>query len=377
MKSLENWMRRRLLFLFSLFAAAWGLAAAPLTAQAVDEMDRPAVDALSPTKAVYLDVTMAGSRIVAVGERGLIICSDDHGRTWRQASVPTSVSLTRVRFATPVAGWAVGHSGVVLHTVDGGQTWSRQLDGRSAAQLAVDAAQADAQRADPGNAEAQRALTDAQRLVSDGPDKPFLNLLFKDDKTGYVVGAYGLIFKTEDGGTTWKSWMGHVDNPRGMHIYSIAEQGDTMYMAGEQGLFLRSTDHGNKFMRVETPYKGTYFTLTLLPAGEIILGGMKGNAYRSTDQGRSFTKVDVPIPVSLSAAAVMSDGTLVFANQAGMLLASQDKGVSLRPLPSGTLPPIAGVADEGHGVLLTVGYGGVIPVPVGTMTSSSQSGGAK
>jgi photosystem II stability/assembly factor-like uncharacterized protein len=213
--------------------------------------------------------------------------------------------------------------------------------------------------------------------VSDGPDKPFLNLLFENDKTGYVVGAYGLIFKTEDGGATWKSWMGHVDNPRGMHIYGIAEQGNTMYMAGEQGLFLRSTDHGNKFTRVETPYKGTYFTLTLLPTGEIVLGGMKGNAYRSTDQGRSFTKVDVPIPVSLSAAAVMSDGTVVFANQAGMLLASQDKGVSLRPLPSGRLPPIAGLGDEGHGVLLTVGYGGVIPVPVGTMTASSQSGGAK
>ncbi len=370
-------MRTKLLLLFSFLAAAGCALPVPLSAQIVDALDRPAVASQSGEHAVLLDVTTAGSRVVAVGERGLIVYSDDQGRNWRQASVPTSVSLTRVRFASRSAGWAVGHSGVVLHTSDGGQTWTRQLDGRTAAQLAVDAAQADAQRAGPGNAEAQRALTDAQRLVTDGPDKPFLNLLFEDDKTGYVVGAYGLIFKTEDGGATWKSWMGHVDNPRGMHIYGIAELGNTMYMAGEQGLFLRSTDHGNKFTRVETPYKGTYFTLTLLPAGEIILGGMKGNAYRSTDQGRNFTKVDVPIPVSLSAATVMSDGTVIFANQAGMLLASQDKGVSLRPVPSVSLPPIAGVADEGHGILLTVGYGGVIPVPLGTMTAGSQSGGAK
>jgi photosystem II stability/assembly factor-like uncharacterized protein len=363
--------------LLSFLATFCWLGVMSLSAQTVDALDRPAVASQSGEHAVLLDVTMAGGRVVAVGERGLIEYSDDKGQTWRQASVPTSVSLTRVRFATPLAGWAVGHSGVVLYTVDGGQTWSRQLDGRTAAQLAVDAAQADAQHAGPGNAEAQRGLTDAQRLVSDGPDKPFLNLLFENDKTGYVVGAYGLIFKTDDGGATWKSWMGHADNPRGMHIYGIAERGNMMYMAGEQGLVLRSTDHGNKFTRVETPYKGTYFTLTLLPTGEIILGGMKGNAYRSTDQGRSFTKVNVPIPVSLSAAAVMSDGTLVFANQAGMLLASQDKGVSLRPLPSGSLPPIAGLADEGHGVLLTVGYGGVIPVPVGSVTASSQSGGAK
>ena len=368
-------MRKSRLLLFSFFAAATFMASVSLHAQAVDALDRPAVATQSGEHATLLDVTMAGSRVVAVGERGVIVYSDDQGHSWRQGSVPTSVSLTQVRFATPSVGWAVGHSGVVLHTADGGKTWTRQLDGRTAAQLALDAAQADAQHA--SNAETQRALADAQRLVSDGPDKPFLNLLFESDKTGYVVGAYGLIFKTEDGGTTWKSWMGHVDNPRGMHIYGIAEQGDTMYLAGEQGLFLKSTDHGNKFTHVDTPYKGTFFTLTLLPSGEIVLGGMKGNAYRSTDQGRSFKKVDVPVPVSFSAATVMSDGTLILANQGGMLLASQDKGASIKPLSSVTLPPIAGVADEGHGVLLTVGYGGVIPVPVGTNMAGSQSGGAK
>lgn len=363
--------------MFALFAGMSGLSATALVAQTVDEMDRPAVVALAPTKAVYLDVTMAGGRIVAVGERGLIIYSVDHGRAWRQATVPTSVSLTRVRFANPSSGWAVGHSGVVLHTADGGQTWTRQLDGRTAAQLALAEAEADAEHEGAGNAEAQHDLANAQQLVSDGPDKPFLDLLVESEKTVWIVGAYGLIFRTDNGGASWKSWIDHVDNPRGMHIYGIAEQGDTMYLAGEQGLFLRSTDHGNKFTRIETPYKGTYFTLTLLPAGEILLGGMKGNAYRSTDQGKSFTKVEVPVPVSFSAATVMSDGTIVFANQAGMLLASQDKGVSMRPLRSASLPPIAGVADEGHGVLLTVGYGGVIPVHVATMTELSQSGGLK
>ena len=351
-------MRRRLLFLFFFFAAAWGLAAAPLAAQTVDELVRPAVVALSPTEAVYLDVTMAGSRIVAVGEQGLIIYSDDRGRTWRQAKVPTSVSLTKVQFATPDCGWAVGHSGVVLHTADRGQTWTRQLDGRTAAQLALDEAQAEAEHAGQGNANVQRDLANARQLVSDGLADPFLNLLIENDKTVWIVGAYGLIFKTEDGGATWKSWIDHVDNPRGMHIYGIAEQSNMMYLAGEQGLFLRSTDHGNKFTRVETPYKGTYFTLSLLPTGEIVLGGMRGNAYRSTDQGRSFTKVQVPVPVSFSAAVVMADGTPFFANQAGMLLVSQDKGVSMRPLPAGNLPPIAGMTEIGNGMLMTVGYGG-------------------
>ena len=369
-------MRRNVLLFLSSFAVLACLVPT-LHAQTIDALDRPALATNAGEHAVLLDVTMAGNRVVAVGERGLVVYSDDLGRTWRQASVPTSVSFTRVRFATPLAGWAVGHSGVVLHTSDGGRTWTRQLDGRTAAQLAVDAAQTEAQHAGPKNAEAQRALTDAQRLVNDGPDKPFLNLLFEDDKTGYVVGAYGLIFRTEDGGATWESWMSHVDNPRGLHIYGIAEQGNTIYLAGEQGQFLRSTDHGNKFTRVETPYKGTYFTLNLLSTGEVILGGMKGNAFRSADQGGTFTKVDVPVPVSFSSGVVLSDGTLIFANQAGMLLASQDKGASLRPLPAATLPPIAGMADVGKGLVMTVGYGGAIPVPVAAMTAAIRSGGSK
>jgi len=59
----------------------------------------------------------------------VVILSDDDGATWHQAKVPVSVTLTAVSFGTPAKGWAVGHSGIVLHTEDGGETWVKQLDG--------------------------------------------------------------------------------------------------------------------------------------------------------------------------------------------------------------------------------------------------------
>ncbi len=214
--------------------------------------------------------------------------------------------------------------------------------------------------------------------MKDGADKPFLDLLIENDKTVWIVGAYGLIFKTENGGAKWESWIDHVDNPRGLILYAIAEQGDTMYLTGEQGLFLRSTNHGEKFSIVETPYKGTYFTLSLLPTGEIVLGGMRGNAYRSADQGRSFTKVEVPVPVSFSAAVVMADSTTVFANQVGTILICNDRCQTMRPIALSGLPPIAGLADAGNGMVMTVGYGGIIPVPVGAMNAAeTNKGGAQ
>jgi photosystem II stability/assembly factor-like uncharacterized protein len=369
-------MRKALpsLLLLPIFFSALSVAT---HAQTVDSLDRAAISVRGAEHSVLLDVTKTGNRIVAVGERGVAVLSDDGGHTWRQASVPVSVSLTRVKFVTQKSGWIVGHSGVVLHTADGGETWTRQLEGKAAAKLAVDAMQANADHAGASNAAAQRLLADAQRLQTEGPDKPFLDLYFQDEKTGFVVGAYGMIFRTEDGGATWKAWMDHVDNQRGMHIYAISAQGSTIYLAGEQGLFLRSTDGGAKFTSVATPYKGTFFTIALLPTKEVILGGMRGNAFCTADQGKSFSKVDLPISVSLSASVVMPDGSVIFSNQAGMILASNDKGKSIHPILTSGMPPIAGLTNAGNGMLMTVGYGGVIPFSLNAKNTTTMNGGSK
>ena len=342
-----------------------------------DPLDRPAVTARGPEHSVLLDVTRAGDRLVAVGERGIVVLSDNGGQSWRQAKVPTSVSLTAVEFPSSKQGWAVGHAGVVLHSEDGGETWTRQLDGKAAARLALEAAQARAQAARPGDAAAQKYLVEAQRLVDDGPDKPFLDLHFESETTGFVVGAYNLIFRTEDGGKTWMPWLDRVDNPKGLHFYAIRVVGSSVYLAGEQGLFLRSKDGGNTFQRLETPYGGTYFALAATPTGEIVLAGLRGNAYRSADQGKTFTKVDVPLPVSFSGAATLSDGTLLFANQAGQLLASRDHGRSLLPLPGPRLPPLAAITPGGEGSLITVGFAGAIRVPLSGAAGAAGSGDAR
>jgi len=348
-----------------------GLMFCVLTASAgatgvLDLPDRPAIAVSAPARAVLLDITAAGPRLVAVGERGVVVLSDDGGQTWRQAQVPTSVSLTGVSFSTPTLGWAIGHAGIVLHTEDGGETWTKQLDGVVAARLALEAAEANAQRAGPEDEEAQRQLQAAQYLVDDGPDKPFLDLAFEDASHGFIVGAYNLIFRTDDGGQTWQPWLDRMDNPMGLHFYAIEIVGSTIYLAGEQGLFLRSSDGGEHFERLETPYGGTYFAVTASEQGELLLVGLRGNAYWSPDQGETFYPSQVPIPVSFSAIARDEGGALYFGNQAGLLLVSHDDGRTLIPLNAPHLPPLASLMAAGPDHLLTVGWGGVIPVPLGT-----------
>ncbi|MBL0150765.1 MAG: hypothetical protein IPP87_19595 [Ideonella sp.] len=113
-------------------------------------LDRPAVQQRTPQRNVLLAAAAAGPRLVAVGERGLVVLSDDGGASWRQAqTVPVSVTLTAVQFIDERLGWAVGHGGVVLRSEDAGQTWRRMVDGRQLAQAALADALARARAAHP------------------------------------------------------------------------------------------------------------------------------------------------------------------------------------------------------------------------------------
>jgi len=79
-----------------------------------DVLDTPARASAYAAKSLLSGVANAGQRVVAVGQRGHIVYSDDGGQTWLQAKVPVSTDLTAVFFASPTHGWAVGHGGVVI-----------------------------------------------------------------------------------------------------------------------------------------------------------------------------------------------------------------------------------------------------------------------
>ena len=95
----------------------------------------------------------------------------------------------------------------------------------------------------------RRKIAQAQQLVDDGPDKPMLDLLFLDAKNGLVVGAYGLAFVTHDGGLSWQSIRSRIDNPNGLHLYSIERVGADLFVAGEQGTLLRQVTRGRPSSR--------------------------------------------------------------------------------------------------------------------------------
>jgi photosystem II stability/assembly factor-like uncharacterized protein len=333
----------------SLLGLAAALGAAHAAADAPAALSEPAIVSPKALGAATLAVARAGSRLVAVGERGTVLLSDNHGASWRQTAVPVRVTLTAVRFVDDQLGWAAGHQGVILHTRDGGATWVKQLDGIRAAALIAEVA---------GGGGDERAKRSAQRFVDDGPDKPFFDIEFADAKRGWAVGAYNLAFATSDGGASWQPIVGLLPNPSARHLYAVRASGAAqVVIAGEQGLLLKSADGGASFAALASPYKGSFFGLLATRSGTLIAHGLRGNAFRSADGGVRWDKLETGTPVSISASTELPDGTLALVGQTGELLTSRDDGRSFARAGAASQPlPASGLAAtaDGRWVLATL-----------------------
>lgn len=338
--------------------ACAGLLLAPLPsrAQAVsvsaaewaDPLDVPAsASALGATQLLN-GLARAGSRIVAVGQRGHILLSDDEGRNWWQAEVPVSVDLVAVHFPSARRGWAVGHDGVVLATADGGEHWTRQFDGRLAARTMAE----HYARTEP------ELAAEGLRNMEQGPDKPFLDVWFEDERSGFIVGAFNLIFHTGDGGETWQPWLERTDNPDGMHLYAVRGIGEDVFIAGEQGLMLKLDRAAGRFRALATPYQGSYFGIAG-KAGVVLAYGLRGNVYRSTDGGSRWTKVGTGVQAAITAATTTPDGRLLLASQGGQVLVSDDDGASFHPLALSRPAPTSAMLAPGADDLVLSGLRGV------------------
>ncbi len=338
-------MQRRTLLRWAALGGAMPLAATAASFR--DVLDVASRSSPLAARSLLCGLARAGKRLVAVGQRGHILTSDDTGRTWQQADVPVSSDLLAVHFPTAEAGWAVGHDGVVLHSADAGRTWQRQLDGRALGELL---AAAYSQGSDA------KWFAEAKRFAAQGAENPLLDVCFQDARNGYVVGAFGLVLRTADGGRTWTPLLHATDNPKGLHLYAVRRIGDAVYIAGEQGTLLKWD--GSRFAALASPYAGTLFGLVGNERA-VLAHGLRGNVVRSTDGGRSWAAVPTGVGVGLTASAVDALGRFVIVSHAGHVLVSSDDGASFVARPLERTVPAAAVGGGDAGMLVVAGPRGV------------------
>lgn len=279
-------------------------------------------------RSLLLAGTQSAQRAVVVGERGHVLLSESR-TDWRQARlVPTRSTLTAVT-AVGDKLWAVGHDQVIIHSSDGGETWSLQ-------------------HASPWSAE----KADDPRASA-----PLLSVLFLDENRGFAVGAYGLLLRTVDGGRTWtrtdlvikkeeleekdegsaaaavtgeegglEGWLfseedlelGEEEDP---HLNAIVRTGDgSLFIAAERGAAFRSTDGGETWERISLPYEGSMFGAIGYEGRRVLVFGLRGHVFESDDLGDTWRTLETGTELSIMGGAALADGGTVLVGANGLIL---------------------------------------------------------
>ena len=266
------------------------------------------------------DIALAGSRLVAVGERGFTLVSDDAGKSWKATATPVSRTLTGVAFRDAKVGVAVGHGATVVRTEDGGAGWTHV------------------------------PLPEAE-------PESLLGVTSLGGDHFVAYGAFGMYFDSVDAGKSWQKRM-VISEDFDRHISEILPVGSSLFLVAESGTLARSDDAGATWTAIASPYQGSYFAGLATRDGALLAFGMRGNVWRTTDFGVTWQKVPIDTTASLMSGMQLADGRILLVGNTGLLALSKDDGqtLELHWAPAGR--GFAALAEAGNQVIL-VGEAGV------------------
>jgi photosystem II stability/assembly factor-like uncharacterized protein len=306
-------------------------------------------------RGLLIALSAAGDRLVAVGDRGAVVLSDDRGASWTQAaSVPVEALLTGVCFFDTRHGVAVGHDEVILTTGDAGENW---------------------------------------RLVHQAPQaqRPLLDVWCGAHAEAIAIGAYSTYLTSADGGASWQERaFAPAPEPRpggaprsatpaavtetggGFHLNRIvAAAAGRLYIAGEAGHLYRSDDGGGHWQALASPYAGSFFAVLPLAGDALLVSGLRGNLYRSEDAGMSWRRLETGTVALLDGAAELPGGVLAVVGLSGVVLVSRDGGRSFSLEQQSDRSGLSAALAVGREELVVAGEDGVRRLALGAAAAGS------
>ncbi len=325
---------RRLILCLVLCACVGSIASAYATTTASG-----AGQTARPWESYYGVAISSAGRAIIVGDKGVVITSDDQGRSWKRNQLNNSgkfYDLYSVAFTSDGAhGWIVGDRGSIFQTDDRGTTWTLKPSKQSAALLKV--AAIDAQKAcavgehgvilctgdggatwnvqkfedlvffdvaftDPNNGWAVGEFATAVRTVDGGKTwtvqtgaqrtisaDPYFAIAFDNASNGLVLGLSGSNMTTADGGKTWKTG-GVNDDSRSFYAAAPIRSNDSngYYVGGENGITARVMQ--GKVELTSSTTSNAITSLAFAPNFAIAVG-LYGTIMRSDDGGQHWSLV--------------------------------------------------------------------------------------
>ena len=234
-------------------------------------------------KAIYEVDFATAEDGVAVGQDGIVLKTDDGGKTWTrnpielplldwQVAQPHYFAVSRGADAQHI--WAVGPVGAIIRSQDGGETWENLS-------LWCDMSFDNFATSDPAD--------DPESTLRLNPCDVTLNgVSFPTNTDGWVAGEFGIILRTQDGGVTWQRQRNVHNLPKytrpelpeeeairqripPLYIEDLflidvdfrsAHEG---YVTGESGTLLQTTDAGETWTNIPSGSFNTLLSVTAAP----------------------------------------------------------------------------------------------------------------
>ncbi len=283
--------------------------------------------------------------------------------------IPTNFNLNinHINFVNENLAFAIGDSGLVLRTVNGGNKWFRinLLQNDSTSVFGKNALYSSYFFENGAGfiVGAKGTIIKTENLLQSAEKVPFLSdatlfdVIFADHDIGLIVGSKGSIFRTEDGGRTWIKVKSSTTNL----LYDTEFLTKNLALAvGWNGEILRSTDGGFSWMKQDNFTRKYIKSISFRNDHYGLACGGSSNIFMTKDAGESWTEIKTKNSLNLSRIKFINEFSALAIGNRGVILLSKDGGETWGTVNSKFYYRLNDFAVTPGGKLFIVGDNGTI-----------------
>ncbi len=273
---------------------------------------------------------------------------------WAQIGIQIHSDMGSIYFQDINTGYAVGENGLLMTTVDGGESWTRH------------------------SLTDQGLMADSLLLINTALIKidtlRLHDINFFSDGTGIIVGDRGTVLRMESGGTEWKQMKAPVNSTL-FRFYPLTQK--IGFVIGSSGAILKTIDAGENWTKVTGVVNEFLYGITFIDQNTGYIVGRNGTLLVTHNGGNEWESTERFTEDYLRDIAFLDEKKGFIVGAAGGMFFTDNGGESWKKIKSNILSGLVGVTFSHDKTGYIIGNKGeILKSTDGGKTWDIQSAGA-